>query len=89
MAQPADADDTNAIAGLRASGFECFVGGSSCAHQRSGMDALDGLRDRIGETGIDDAIVAESSLVGVGEGESSSFRAVLTVARCAYLAMPA
>jgi hypothetical protein len=44
------------------------------------MNALDGLRDRIGETGIDDAIVAESSLVGVGEGESSSFRAVLTVA---------
>jgi hypothetical protein len=80
MAQSADADYTNAITGLRASGVKRFVCRCSCAHQRPGVDAFDGLRNRIGKPRIDDAIVTESALVSVGEGESSSFGAVLAIA---------
>ena len=87
MAQPADADDTNAIAWFGAGGLEGFVRGGSCAHQRAGVDALDGLRDRIDETGINDSIITESALVSIGEGEPLSFGAVLAIARSARFAM--
>jgi hypothetical protein len=73
MAQSADADYTNAISGLGAGCFECLVSGSSCTHQRAGVDALDGLRNKIGKPRIYYAIVAEGALVEVGESEPTGF----------------
>ena len=80
MAQPADADNANPITGFCASGVECFVGGFSCAHERTSVNAFDGLRNWISKTGVDDAIVTESALVSVGESKSSSLGAVLAIA---------
>jgi hypothetical protein len=45
------------------------------------MYALDGVRDRVYESRVDDAKRAERTLVGVGEGKPTCFGAVLTVAR--------
>jgi hypothetical protein len=45
------------------------------------MYALDGVRDRVYESRVDDAKCAERTLIGVGESKTTCFGAVLTVAR--------
>ena len=87
MTQPTNSNNTNAITWLGAGGFECFVSRSASAHQWAGVYALDGFRDWIGKTGVDDTIVAESTLIGIGESEPTSFGAVLAIARSARFAM--